>query len=483
MVSRATFISVLRHTRVLIKMILLSLIFALSQASHVLFSRSLLIESESNELQLKSRTPQQSLYRAAQTGNLQKVEFVLEYADPTADNSYALRIAAANGHKQIVALLLKIFRIDITANEHEAFRKACRNGHLAVAQLLYDAQIVVDAKRNRQITVQHNYPIRKAAKYGHLGTVEWLLSVGANPDARSNAAICWASANGHLDIVKLLASCTSVNAAAYYNDAALGAASRGHSQVLAFLLSLSVVNVQDFGNEALYWAARKDFPHVMYVLLQNGRIDPAFWDNYTLEIAASYGSYKSIRVLLGDKRVLAKISDQVECDALIYAAYNGHTESLRVLLTLCPACNPNLGDAKPLRVAARQNNLECVNVLLQEERIQPSAKFNKVIRRAEQKGWQAMMDLLLADPRTAQYYTCASSSNVARRISRSMKSLSLRSKPRIDISDCVDEPILKKKYTGPPDLKLVPLHNSEHDVLSHSLCYASLSDSVSLDGQ
>ena len=55
-------------------------------------------------------------------------QLIKEGADPKADNSYALRWAAKNGHLEIVKLLLPVS--DPKANESVALRWAAENWHL-----------------------------------------------------------------------------------------------------------------------------------------------------------------------------------------------------------------------------------------------------------------------------------------------------------------------------------------------------------------
>ena len=91
-------------------------------------------------------------------------------ADITADDNYAVRCAAENGHLEVVKYLHEN-EADITADDNYAVRYAAENGHLEVVKYLHE--------NGADITAQDNYAVRWAARNGHLEVVEYLYENGA----------------------------------------------------------------------------------------------------------------------------------------------------------------------------------------------------------------------------------------------------------------------------------------------------------------
>ena len=69
--------------------------------------------------------------------SLELVEHALRnHIDPSADDDYAIRMASANGHDEIVELLLKDNRTDPKAYDDYAIRMASFHGHDKIVELL-----------------------------------------------------------------------------------------------------------------------------------------------------------------------------------------------------------------------------------------------------------------------------------------------------------------------------------------------------------
>ena len=86
------------------------------------------------------------------------------------------------------------------------------------------------------ICANNNQAICWASLNGHIEVVKFLVENGADICAQDNLAICWAAENGHTEVVKFLVE----NGADIYarNDSVICLASEnGHSKVVKFLLS------------------------------------------------------------------------------------------------------------------------------------------------------------------------------------------------------------------------------------------------------
>ena len=92
---------------------------------------------------------------------------------------------------------------------------------------------------------------REACKSGDISEVERYIREGGDPSANSNYAIRWASANGHIDVVRLLLSDKRVDPSADNNIAIRCASEHGHTEVVKLLLSDRRVDPSDDNNVAI----------------------------------------------------------------------------------------------------------------------------------------------------------------------------------------------------------------------------------------
>ena len=61
----------------------------------------------------------------------------MDVFDPTADDNAAIRVASANGHVEVVKILLSDKRVVPSADDNAAIRWASANGHVEVVKILY----------------------------------------------------------------------------------------------------------------------------------------------------------------------------------------------------------------------------------------------------------------------------------------------------------------------------------------------------------
>ncbi|KAI8850053.1 hypothetical protein BC829DRAFT_390317 [Chytridium lagenaria] len=116
--------------------------------------------------------------------------------DPTTEDNLALRLAAENGHAEVVALL---------RDTDHALRTASENGHKEVVKVLLGVPTVNPASVN-------NASIVEASSNGHVEIVRMLMETGrvlvesgmVDPNERVGDAIKVAIENGHVEVVKAL---------------------------------------------------------------------------------------------------------------------------------------------------------------------------------------------------------------------------------------------------------------------------------------
>ena len=208
---------------------------------------------------------------AAENGHLQLVQYLCSLptehgVDPSANNTLAVRCAAANGHLQVVQYMcsLPMHRgVDPGAHNNAAIRLAAENGHFQVVQYLCS----LPTARGVDPSADDNSALLKAAENGHLQVVQYLCSLptarGVHPTAPSSGAMQMAASYGHLQVVQYLCSLPTdrgVNPGAWQSRAIRVAAQYGHLHVAQYLCSLPTdrgVDPGACGNYAIRRAAKR----------------------------------------------------------------------------------------------------------------------------------------------------------------------------------------------------------------------------------
>jgi hypothetical protein len=80
------------------------------------------------------------------------------------------------------------------------------------------------------------------------------------------------------------------------------------------------------------------------------------------------------------------------------AAWKGHTKIARILLN-DPRVDPSAKDQEPLKRAARNGHVDTVKVLLNDSRVDPSALHQRSLKLAAGNGHVDIVKVLLNDPR------------------------------------------------------------------------------------
>lgn len=213
--------------------------------------------------------------------------------NPAYDNNAAVRLAAANGHSNIVIRLLRDDRVDPSADDNAAIREAAANGHSAVVEvLLQDLRVNPNARDNQAI--------RFAAKNGHLRVVELLLQDNqVNPTTANNYALRWAARNGHIAVVELLLQDPRVNPLDYNSEAIRGAIMEGHQNVVQLLATVPgvILHAIDDYIRTNTSAGLNRLARMTYAVPKS-ETDPSITDEDLLVWAAMFGSVPLVQQLV-----------------------------------------------------------------------------------------------------------------------------------------------------------------------------------------
>lgn len=206
---------------------------------------------------------------------------------------------------------LTIAGVDPAAKKNRALFWACADGHVEVVHLLVSLKNptgtpLVDP------TVEGDRELGSACKYGHIEVVQCLFSLKSpdgtpvfDPTAVGNRAFSMACAGGSIEVIQMLLSLKSpdgtlaIDPAGHDNDAIREACYYGQTEVVRLLLSLKnpdgtpVVDPAASNSNAIYRACSWDNIELVRLLLEDGRADPAVG----LAAARKEGSAEVIELL------------------------------------------------------------------------------------------------------------------------------------------------------------------------------------------
>ncbi len=133
---------------------------------------------------------------------------------------------------------------------------------------------------------------------------KWMNYPGWNPSYDDNYAIRRASANGHVELVKLLLDDKRVSPSDRFNEAIRYAARSGHATVVKLLLEDLRVDPSDEENDAIRVAATNDHTRVVRILLADNRLKlpENFCKKLTRWMRKNHFHEKTIEVLMKDPR-------------------------------------------------------------------------------------------------------------------------------------------------------------------------------------
>lgn len=329
------------------------------------------------------------------------------------------------------------------------FASVCKDGNLQEAQRLY-SMFPIDVRANR------NTALRRAAAKGHTGLVAWLISVGADAAACQNEALFDAIHSGHVDTVKLLLSEPRVFPGKRGLGAIYLAAVEGRGEILGLLLPLYRTELGFIGDAAFEHAIHNNDVDVAQAFLADGHVEVALADNYYLRLACAEGCTAMVELLLGDPRVVLSLGQSAE--PLILAAAYGHRRVVEKLLAA--GINPTAKACKALRLAIINGHLDVVNVLLGEDMVVPTPKFNTALQLARRADYDEVVKAALAHPEVKRYWNLPRNGSGGRSLlTKSKESAASLASPRTRLIQ--ESPIRTDNIL--PEIEMAARYSIDHD--------------------
>lgn len=196
--------------------------------------------------------------------------------------------------------------------------------------------------------------------------IDYAINLGADPSVNNNEYIATASYEGALPVVNRLLEDERVDPSAN-------------------------------NNRALFNAVGSNNAPVLERLLKDSRVDPTVNHNELLRHAVYFGYGGILDLLLKDSRVDPLYHKEDQTPLLEMAFYHNQAVSARRLLS-DPRIDPTVNNNTPIREAAISGNLEIVNLLLSDPRVnpfQPNHLGHTALDRAAANGRQEVIEAIL----------------------------------------------------------------------------------------
>lgn len=267
------------------------------------------------------------------TGNLNHLEILLNYVDPSIDGNRAIIIATRCKFPNILERLLKDHRID--PSDVNIFPKltdiSSSMGDLDTLKILLN-----DPRLNS--IDNYKFSLEIAASTGRVEVVNFLLSrlyqmIDKDTSLKNtvyNAFRCSVS-KGHVDIVKTIIDNEYYIPKDIIHNAMLTACIKGYELILQELLKIKNIDPSFQKNECIIKASSEGNYEVVKILLHHPKVNPAARHNLALKLACSNGRDHVVEILLKDNRV--DLNDRTDgYSALMHATINNKFNTVKLLL-------------------------------------------------------------------------------------------------------------------------------------------------------
>ncbi|OQR89450.1 ankyrin repeat domain-containing protein 50-like [Thraustotheca clavata] len=323
----------------------------------------------------------------------------------------ALRLAAQNGHCNVISLLVSVnARVNTSDNSGYApLHVAARNGHANAVSLLLSAKAkvnkavktpLIDIDDEDMKDVLQNFgatPLHLAARNGHSKVVELLISAEANVNIAGKvfdetykvyddkSPLHLAAENGHKDVVDvLILAKANVNQQDHTSKTPLHqAAHNGHHEITLKLLSAGAeISHTDVDKKTpLHLAAMNGHQDIVWTLITRGAgVNEADIEyKIPLHWAAAKGHANVVSILISQGANVHYLDNYIKTP-LHYAAESGNVDVVSLLISAGSNVHQASGqdEKTPLHYAAESGKKDIVSLLISN---------GAVANQADKNGW------------------------------------------------------------------------------------------------
>ncbi|KAI9720499.1 MAG: hypothetical protein M1828_005670 [Chrysothrix sp. TS-e1954] len=344
----------------------LTLECVIAQEMHTLFPLLIKMRRVTDDGRGRQKSP---LYIACECGSLSFVMRLLRRGDDvsecTSDFSTALHAAASEGSLRIVQALFKHRPgLEVSPKDDRGqtpIALAAANGHTEIVMMLMEKSEVPDTDMDGES------PLHRAAANGHTATVRVLIRKDQALDVDNDglSPLHHAAVGGHLSVVELLANHAENNRRSFTGHIPLHlAAIQGHASVVEFFLKAGVST----DLKALCFSARRSAPH-----------EVVYCENVLL-CALRSNDEPTIKLLLDSPEIDVHQDLPDGSSTLDRYLIHGGTRAICAELVrhgVRPrTCVSKTGTATTLHIASRCSDRETMEWLLEELQKQESFDIN-----------------------------------------------------------------------------------------------------------
>tara|TARA_Y100001960_G_scaffold324037_1_gene403535 strand:- start:535 stop:1629 length:1095 start_codon:yes stop_codon:yes gene_type:complete len=286
-------------------------------------------------------------------------------ADNTYFDGFFMEVVCQKGHFDIAKLLLNDERIDPSISNNHIIHTAYVNEHFDIVKLLWNDQRVknklaksnfslykeliqqdIEEKENKNVALSVEEELIKAVNEENFKKIQKFLDfhyLNINSEKIDssfyNLLFQNAASNGKLETIKFIVNNEKINYSINYNLAILNSAEQGHHEVVEFLINVPKYIYERNDNSCIIESSSNGYINVLKILLNDNRFSPSMDDNLAIKQAICNGHFDIVKLLLNDKRV-------------------------------------NPADSTSFEVAFKEEYMDIVNFLWQDERVRKDLKIN-----------------------------------------------------------------------------------------------------------
>ena len=330
------------------------------------------------DIETKDDMGRSPLHWACRSGTLEVVKMLHKQGAGVCvtcnSGNTCLIFAANNGHTETVRYLVGLKDVDVNhtaKNGWSALVCAVRQKHADVVQVLIDAGADIEARDKSSRT-----PLISSCEKGELPIVKMLVEAGAKvraTDKKGGTCLIMAANFGHTETVRYLVGLPDMDVVMSIKDkdgytAVLVVADLGHADVMKVLIDAGadIETKDDMGRSPLHRACCSGTLEVVKMLHKQGAGVCVTCKGYTgLIFAAFNGHTETVRYLVGLKDVDVNHTANDGWSALGCAVRQKHADVVQVLIDAGADIEARDSNARPLISACEKGELRIVKMLVE----------------------------------------------------------------------------------------------------------------------